>query len=86
MERYEYYGDEGKIGHNNHKVHIEFVAIPNYFDIKAYLSMREITGQFMSHEITLESVLLIAESVRESPIFTLSSPTGHYASSALFVI
>jgi hypothetical protein len=83
---YTYYGDERKIGHNNHRVHIEFVAIPSYFDIKSYLSMREITGQFMSHSITLESVVMIAEAVKEGPIFTVSSPTGTYASSALFVI
>lgn len=69
-----------------HSVHIEFVAIPKYFDIRSYLSIREITGQFMSHDITLESVLLIAEAVKESPVFTLSSPTGTYAASALFVI
>jgi len=69
-----------------HSVHIEFVAIPKYFDIRSYLSIREITGQFMSHDITLESVLLIAEAVKEGPVFTLSSPSGTYAASALFVI
>jgi len=81
-----YYGDERKSGHNNHPVHIEFVAIPSYFDIKSYLSIREITGMFMSHDITLKSVSLIAQAVKEGPIFTLSSPSGTYAASALFVI
>lgn len=83
---HEYHGDEKRRGHNNHPVHIEFVAIPNYFDIKSYLSMREVTGMFMSHDITLESVTLIAEAVKEGPVFSLSSPTGTYCASALFVI
>jgi len=69
-----------------HKVHIEFVAIPSYFDIHSYLSIREITGQFMSQDITLESVTLVAEAVKEGPVFTLSSPTGTYCASALFFI
>jgi hypothetical protein len=84
--RQEFYRDERKGGHNNHAVHIEFVAIPSYFDIKSYLSIREVTGQFMNHDITLESVLLIGEAVKEGPVFTLSSPSGTYAASALFVI
>ena len=83
---HEYYGDERRAGHNNHPVHIEFVAIPSYFDIHSYLSMREVTGIFMSHDITLKSVTLIAEAVKEGPVFTLSSPTGTYCASALFVI
>jgi hypothetical protein len=84
--QHEYYGDERRRGHNNHPVHIEFVAIPSYFDINSYLSMREVTGMFMSHDITLKSVTLIAEAVKEGPVFTLSSPTGTYCASALFVI
>jgi len=84
--RYKYYGDERRRGHNNHPVHIEFVAIPNYFDIKSYLSMREVTGIFMSHDITLKSVTLIAEAVKEGAVFSLSSPTATYCASALFVI
>jgi len=82
----EFFGDHRRRGHNNHSVHIEFVAIPSYFDIKSYLSIREVTGQFMNQEITLESVCLIAEAVKEGPVFTLSSPTGSYAASALFFI
>jgi len=85
-ENHEFYGDERRRGHNNHSVHIEFVAIPSYFDIKSYLSIREVMGQFMNHEITLESVTMIAEAVKEGPVFTLSSPTGKFAASALFVI
>ena len=86
MRQREFYGDDKRRGHNNHPVHIEFVAIPSYFDIKTYLSMREVTGIFMSHDITLKSVTLIAEAVKEGPVFTLSSPTGTYCASALFVI
>lgn len=86
MRRSEFHGDNRRRGHNNHCVHIEFVAIPSYFDIKSYLSIREVTGLFMSHDITLESVLLIAEAVKEGPVFSLSSPNGTYAASALFVI
>ncbi len=69
-----------------HPVHIEFVAIPSYFDIKSYLSIREISGQFMSQDVTLESITMIAEAVKEGPIFTLSSPTGTYCAAALYVI
>jgi hypothetical protein len=71
---------------NTHPVHIEFIAVPKTFDIRSYLSIREITGQFMSQDITLESVCLVADTIKESPIFTLSSPSGTYAASALFVI
>ena len=85
-DRREFWGDERKIERTLHPVHLEFVAIPSHFDIKSYLSIREITGQFMSQEITLESVELIAHSVKESPVFTLSSPTGTYAASAIMVI
>ena len=86
MRKDEYHGDQRRRGHNNHCVHIEFVAIPSYFDIKSYLSIREVTGLFMSHDITLKSVLLIAEAVKEGPVFSLSSPNGTYAASALFVV
>jgi hypothetical protein len=81
-----FYGDQRRMSHNIHPVHIEFVAIPSYFDIRSYLSIREITGQFMNHDITLECVTLIANAVKEGPIFTLSSPTGTYCASALFFI
>jgi len=83
-----FYGDHERLprSENVHKVHIEFVAIPSYFDIHSYLSIREVTGQFMSQDITLESVTLIAEAVKEGPVFTLSSPTGTYCASALFFI
>ena len=86
MSDMEFFGDQRRRGHNSHSVHVEFVAIPSYFDIKSYLSIREVTGQFMNQEITLESVCLIAEAVKEGPVFTLSSPTGPYAASALFFI
>jgi len=85
-ERRKFQPDYQRHTQSLHPVHIEFVAIPKYFDIRSYLSIREIAGQFMSHDITLESVLLIAEAVKEGPVFTLSSPTGTYAASALFVI
>ncbi len=81
-----FHGDHRRMSRNNHPVHIEFVAIPNYFDIHSYLSIREVTGQFMSQDITLASVTLIAEAVKEGPVFTLSSPTGTYCASALFFI
>jgi len=82
----EFQGDHRRMSHNIHPVHIEFVAIPSYFDVDSYLSIREITGQFMSQDITLESVTLIAEAVKEGPVLTLSSPTGTYCASALFFI
>lgn len=82
----EFHGDHRRMSRNTHPVHIEFVAIPSYFDIHSYLSIREITGQFMNQDITLESVTLIAEAVKEGPVFTLSSPTGTYCASALFFI
>ncbi len=82
----EFHGDHRRMSRNNHAVHIEFVAIPNYFDIHSYLSIREVTGQFMNQDITLQSVTLIAEAVKEGPVFTLSSPTGTYCASALFFI
>ena len=85
MDIDEFRGDHRRMS-RNHPVHIEFVAIPSYFDIKSYLSIREVTGQFMSQDVTLESVTLIAEAVKEGPVFTLSSPTGTYCASALFVI
>lgn len=84
MDRF--HGDHRRMSRNTHPVHIEFVAIPSYFDIHSYLSIREITGQFMNQDITLESVTLIAEAVKEGPVFTLSSPTGTYCASALFFI
>lgn len=83
---YNFYGDPRKFTKNIHPVHIEFVAVPPHFDIKIHLSIREVIGQFMNHDITLKSVELIAESIRESPTFTLSSPTGTYAASAIMVI
>jgi len=84
----EFHGDFDRMPSSNnvHRVHIEFVAIPNYFDIHSYLSIREVTGQFMNQDITLESVTLIAQAVKEGPVFTLSSPTGTYCASALFFI
>jgi len=82
----EFRGDHNRMSRNTHPVHIEFVAIPSYFDIHSYLSIREITGQFMSQDITLESVTLIAEAVKAGPVFTLSSPSGTYCASALFFI
>ena len=84
MEKF--HGDHRRVSRNMHPVHIEFVAIPSYFDLHSYLSIREVTGQFMNQDITLESVTLIAEAVKEGPVFTLSSPTGSYCASALFFI
>jgi len=84
--RYEYYGDERKIGGNTHPVHVEFLAVPSYFELEHYLSIREVTGIFMSHEITLASVQLISSAIKEGPVFTLSSPTGTYAAAAIFTI
>lgn len=85
-KKWKYYGDERKMGSNVHPVHVEFVAVPSYFEIDHYLSIREITGNFMSHEITLESVRLISGAIKEGPVFTLSSPTGSYAAATIFTI
>jgi hypothetical protein len=72
--------------HRVHPVHMEFVAVPSYFDIHSYLSIREISGQFMNQDVTLESITLMASAIQEGPIFTLSSPTGTYAASAFYVV
>jgi len=85
-EKDEFYGDYRRVERTIHPVHVEFLSIPSYFDINHYLTIREVTGQFMSHEITLESVTLIADAIKEGPVFTLSSPSGKYAASAIFAI
>lgn len=72
--------------HPVHPVHMEFVAVPQSFDIHSYLSIREISGQFMSQDVTLESISLMATAIQEGPIFTLSSPTGTFAASAFYVV
>jgi len=47
---------------------IEFVAIPDFFDIEQYLSIRELTG--FVDTVDLKQMKLIAESIRYSSIFT----------------
>lgn len=85
-ERENFHGDTRRFQRNIHPVHVEFVTLNPNFDINMYLSIREITGNFMSQEITLKSITLISESIKASPVFTLSSPTGTYAASAIMFI
>jgi len=47
---------------------IEFVAIPEFFDIEHYLSIRESTG--FVDTVNLKQMKLIAESIRYSTIFS----------------
>jgi len=47
---------------------IEFVAVPNFFDIEHYLSIRESTG--FVDTVDLKQMKLVAESIRYSSIFT----------------
>jgi hypothetical protein len=47
---------------------IEFVAIPDFFDIEHYLSIRESTG--FVDTVDLKQMRLVAESIRCSTIFT----------------
>lgn len=47
---------------------IEFVAVPDFFDIEDYLSIRESTG--FVDTVDLKQMRLIAESIRYSTIFS----------------
>ena len=47
---------------------IEFVAVPEFFDIEHYLSIRESTG--FVETVDLKQMKLIAESIRCSTIFS----------------
>lgn len=83
-----FHGDIRKYieGSGVNPVHIEFVAVPSTFDINNYLSIRENIGMFMNHEITLQSVSLISNSIKDGPVFTLTGSSGKYTASALFII
>jgi len=48
----------------------EFVAVPQDFDLKSHLTMREQVGIFNIKDINLEQVNIISTSVANSPVFS----------------
>ena len=50
---------------------LEYVFIPDNFDIKSHLNMREQAGIFKFNAVDLKNLNVISASVRESPIFCL---------------
>jgi len=65
---------------------VEFVAVPNSFDIDHYLSMRESTNNFSNAEMNLDNVRFISDTIKSSPFFVLSKAPELTISSCLFCI
>lgn len=65
---------------------IEFVAVPNTFDIEYYLSMRESTGMFINEEMNLTHIKFISDTIKSSPWFVLSKAPDLTIASCLFCL
>ena len=65
---------------------VEFLAIPDTFDIEYYLSMRESTGLFSNEEINLEHVKFMGDTIKSSPFFVLSKAPELTIASCLFCL
>ena len=56
---------------NRSRVIVEFVAIPPDLDIHNFMSVPESVGRFRDPRVKKEHIFLIAESIKNSPVFTL---------------
>jgi hypothetical protein len=71
---------------NDVPVIVEFVSVPETFDIDCFLSMRESMNKFKNNHMQVTQIKFIAEAVKASPFFVLTKVPHITISSCLFCL
>jgi len=71
---------------NNVPVIVEFVSVPETFDIDCFLSMRESMNKFRNNHMQVEQIKFVSDAVKASPFFVLTKVPHITISSCLFCL